>query len=128
MPMVVVRLLREAAVVLSRQRVPQGAVEVARTLQHGSQAQELVAQLLHRTMRIDALPRLEQSLRFGLNRRLLRAQQFDQAIIHPRGFDPETHETANALGRADRRPALGRITLTQADEQVTRKQRLIRNA
>jgi GNAT superfamily N-acetyltransferase len=49
------------------------------------------------------------------------SQQFDQAIIDPRRLDPEADQPADAVGRADRCPALGRITLTQADEQVTRK-------
>ena len=50
--MEVVALGSGAALVLARHGVPQGSVEVVRAFDHGLQAQILVAQLLHRAVRI----------------------------------------------------------------------------
>ncbi len=72
-----------------------------------------------------ALARLEQAFRLGLDRCFLCSQQFDQAIIHPRRFDTETDQPTDPLGRTDRRPTLGRISLAQTDEQVAWKQGLV---
>jgi hypothetical protein len=55
----------------------------------------------------NALTLLEQPFWLDLNRCFLRSQQFDQAIIHPRAFDPEADKTTDALGGTDRCPALG---------------------
>jgi hypothetical protein len=59
--------------------------------------------------------------------RFLRSQQVDQTIINPRWSAPKADQTADALGRADRWPALGRVYMAQADEHTKRKRRLIRN-
>jgi len=54
-----------------------------------------------------ALSGFEQAFRLCLNRCLLHSQKFDQAIIHPRRFDPKADQSADALGRANWRPTLG---------------------
>jgi hypothetical protein len=50
-----------------------------------------------------------------------------QIIIKPRGFDYETDQPADALGRADRSPASNRISQTKTYKEIARKQGLIRN-
>jgi limonene-1,2-epoxide hydrolase len=55
----------------------------------------------------------------------LHTQQFDQAIIDPRRFDPKADQTADSLVRADRQTAIGYVALAQANERVTREQVLI---